>query len=123
MHAITNNGIIPVLFTFHEKELTKNVFENPTIQEWQLRDLTEPLDDPAELLRDIVKAIIMDIDENILVMDESSDYKNYEIKEEDLSFDSYITETSYLEIVRYFGIFPKSLLANNSNDASAPSYE
>ena len=75
-----------------EKELTKNVFENPTIQEWQLRDLTEPLDDPAELLRDIVKAIIMDIDENILVMDESSDYKNYEIKEEDLSFDSYITK-------------------------------
>ena len=33
-----------------EKELTKNVFENPTIQEWQLRDLTEPLDHHRSLV-------------------------------------------------------------------------
>ena len=39
------------------------------------------------------------------------------------SLDSFLTETSYLEIVKYLGIYPKSLLANNSNDASAPSYE
>ena len=44
-------------------------------------------------------------------------------KELILSFGSFLTETSYLEIVKYFGISPKSLLANNSNEASAPSYE
>ena len=42
-------------------------------------------------------------------------------KELILSFDSFFTETSYLEIVKYFGISPKVFLANNSNDASAPS--
>jgi len=44
-------------------------------------------------------------------------------KELILSFESFLTETSYLEIVKYFGISPKSLLTNNSNEASAPSYE
>ena len=42
-------------------------------------------------------------------------------KELILSFESLFTETSYFEIVKYFGISPKRRLANNSNDASAPS--
>ena len=42
-------------------------------------------------------------------------------KELIFSSESFFTETSYLEIVKYFGISPKSLLANNSKEASAPS--
>ena len=42
-------------------------------------------------------------------------------KEFILSFESLFTETSYLEIVKYFGISPRRRLANNSKEASAPS--
>ena len=76
----------------YKKELKRNVFDNVTLQDWQIRDLTEPLEDPAILLRDIVKAMVLDINDGFLVMDESSEYKEYEITEDDFAFDSFITK-------------------------------